>query len=135
MTMGRPPRGAAHRRGRSSSIRWWWRPSGAVAADELLLVRELAAVVHQEAAHASELVQLLGLDLDGQLLVRQVGAGELEGLACLSLVLVDLPGVLVVPTSLELLEPVLVLLFLGLARCVVIGCHSSLLLPSPSVVP
>ena len=32
--------------------------SGAVAADQLLRVRELAAVVHQEAAHAGELVLL-----------------------------------------------------------------------------
>src|SRR6478735_1944126 len=98
--------------------------SGAVAADELLLVRELAAVVHEETAHAGELVQLLGLHLDRQLLVREVSAGKLEGLGCFGLVLVDLPGVLVVTPRLELFEAVLVLLFLGLPRCVVVGCHS-----------
>src|SRR4051812_8359989 len=133
--MGRPPWGTAHRRARTSSIRWCWRPSGAVAADQLLLVRELAAVVHQEAAHAGELVQLLGLDLDGQLLVRQVRAGELEGLGGFRLVLVDLPGVLVVTARLELLEAVLVLLFLGLPRCVVVGCHSFSPAPKSPVVP
>jgi hypothetical protein len=55
--------------------------------------------------------------------VRQVCSRELEGLGRLGLVLVDLPGVLVVTARLELLEAVLVLLFLGLAWCVVVGCH------------
>ena len=50
----------------------------AVAADELLLVGQLAAVVDQETAHAGELVLLLRLDLDRELLVRQVGTGQLE---------------------------------------------------------
>ena len=88
-----------------------------------LLVRELAAVVHQEAAHAGELVLLRGLHLDRQLLVREVGAGQLEGLGGLGLVLVDLAGVLVVPPRLELLDALFALVFLGLARCVVVSCH------------
>src|SRR5699024_8232779 len=71
------------------------RGSGAVAADHLRLVGQLAAVPDQEAAHAGELVGLLGLDLDRELLGGQVGPGQLEGLRGLGLVLVDLAGVLV----------------------------------------
>ena len=84
-TAARTGRGPSGRACRVRLVR-----SGAVAADQLLLVGELAAVVHQEAAHAGELVLLLGLHLDGQLLVREVGAGQLEGLGRLGLVLVDL---------------------------------------------
>src|SRR6476619_5869442 len=94
-----------------------------VLADHLLAVHQLRAVVHQEAAHAGELVLLLRLDLDGQLLVGQVGAGELEGLSGLRLVLVDLAGVLVVPARLELLDRLFGLLVVVLARGVVIGRH------------
>ena len=61
-------------------------------------------MVHQEAAHAGELVFLARHDLDGQLFVGQVGTRELEGLRGLCLVLVDLAGVLVVPAGLELLD-------------------------------
>ncbi len=58
-------------------------------------------MVHEEAAHAGELVILLGLHLDGELLVREVGAGQLERLGGLRLVLVDLARVLVVAASLS----------------------------------
>ena len=92
-------------------------------ADHLLRVRELAAVVHQEAAHAGELVLLLGLHLDSELLVGQVRARQLERLGGLGLVLVDLAGVLVVAARLELLDALLGLVFLALARCVVVGRH------------
>src|SRR5262245_16488968 len=96
----------------------------AVAADQLLLVGELAAVVDQEAAHAGELVLLAGHHLDRQLLVREVSAGQLEGLGGFRLVLVDLPGVLVVTTRLEFFDALFGLVFLVLARCVVVGGHA-----------
>ena len=79
-----------------------------------LRVGQLAAVVDQEAAHAGELVLLPRQHLDRELLVGQVGAGELEGLGRLGLVLVDLAGVLVVPPSLELFEALLGLVVLVL---------------------
>src|SRR3954452_9903340 len=98
--------------------------SGAIAADQPLGVRELAAVVHQEAAHAGELVLLAGHHLDGEFLMGQVGTRQLEGLGRLGLVLVDLAGVLVVPTRLELFDALFGLVFLVLARCVVVSRHS-----------
>ena len=56
------------------------RSGGAVAADQLgaVALGQPAAVVHQETAGARELVGLLGQDLDGQLLARQVGTRQLE---------------------------------------------------------
>src|SRR3954449_4722608 len=102
-----------------------------VEADHLLRVRQLAPVVDQEAAHAGELVLLLGLHLYRELLVRQVCAGELEGLGRLGLVLVDLAGVLVVATSLELFDALFGLVFFTLAWCVVVSRHVSSL---PSAV-
>src|SRR6185503_2379086 len=77
---------------------------GAVEADHLLCIRQLAPVVDQEAAHAGELILLLGLHLDRKLLVGQVRTGELEGLGGFRLVLVDLAGVVVVATCLELFD-------------------------------
>jgi hypothetical protein len=59
-----------------------------------LLGGELAAVVHQEAAGAGELVRLLGDHPDGQLLARQVGPRQLEPLGLLGLVDVDARGAL-----------------------------------------
>src|SRR6059058_706155 len=85
----------------------------------------------QETAHAGELVVLPWPHLHRELLVREVGTGQLEGLGRLGLVLVDLPGVLVVPASLELLETLLALVFLALARSVVVSCH----VPSPCPGP
>ena len=53
----------------------------ALLADRLtVLLRASWLVVHQEAAHAGELVRLLGQHADGQLLVREVGAGQLQAL-------------------------------------------------------
>ena len=88
-----------------------------------LLVGQLAAVVHEEAAHAGELVVLTGLDLDGQLLVGQVGTGQLERLGRLGLVLVDLAGVLVVASRLQLFDALFALVVVVLARCVVVSRH------------
>src|SRR5438067_11844402 len=70
------------------------RRSGALQAD-LLTVRpggELAAVVHQETAHAAELVGLHRYDRHGQLLAGQVRAGQFEVLGGLGLVDVDPRG-------------------------------------------
>jgi hypothetical protein len=65
--------------------------SGALAAGQapVLLGRQLAAVVDEEAAAAGELVALLRQDADGELLAGQVGARELDGLVEVGLVDVD----------------------------------------------
>ena len=68
--------------------------AGAIAADELAvaLARQPAAVVHQEAAGAGELVALLGQHPDRQFFTGQagqVGAGQLQRLGQLGLVDVD----------------------------------------------
>jgi hypothetical protein len=47
----------------------------------VLAENELAAVVDQEAGHADELVPLLRNHLNGQLIVNQDGAGELEAIS------------------------------------------------------
>src|SRR5690606_32675112 len=63
----------------------------ALRADRLavLLLGQLAAVMHQEAAHAGELVGLAGQHADGELFAREVGTGQLEAFGRLGLVLVD----------------------------------------------
>jgi hypothetical protein len=92
--------------------------------------------MHQEAAHARELVLLAWHHLDRQLLVREVGAGQLEGLGGFGLVLIDLAGVLVVPTRLELFDALFGLVFLVLARCVVVGGQACVSFsPSAPVAP
>src|SRR4029079_5620555 len=118
------PGGLGRRTGPSAGVRAH-RSGGTVAADEPLLVGELAAVVDQEAAHAGELVLLARHHLDRQLFVREVGSWQFEGLGRLGLVLVDVAGVLVMPTRLELFDALFGLVFLVLARCVVIGGHAS----------
>src|SRR5690606_41758881 len=62
-----------------------------ISADLLaaLLGGELTAVVHQEAARARELVGLTRDHTQRQLLVGQVGTGQLEGLGEIGLVDVD----------------------------------------------
>ncbi len=50
---------------------------------------ELAAVVHQEARRAGELVRLLRDDMDGELLAGQVRAGQFEGFGEVGLVGVE----------------------------------------------
>ena len=84
---------------------------------------DLAAVLDEEARCTGELVGLPRQHPDGQLLVRQVGTGQLERLRSLDLVLVDLAGILVVPSGLEFLDRVFAL-FVCLARGVVIGRHA-----------
>src|SRR5690606_6691282 len=130
-----PPRGAGTRAAgvpRGGGSRGW--SGGALRADRLtlVLVGQLAAVVHQEAAGAGELVGLTGQHPDAQLLAREVGTGELEPLGGLGLVLVDRTRVLLGTARLELLQRVLAELLVGLARCVVVGRHNVLLRPSSS---
>ena len=55
--------------------------------------------------------------------MRKIGSRQLKRLRGLGFVLVDLAGVLLVATRLELLDAVFGLLFLGLAGGVVIGSH------------
>ena len=101
------------------------RSGGALAAheDAGLLARELAAVVHEEAPRARELVGLPWEHPDGELLTGEVGTGQLESLGLLGLVDVDAGGALVDATVLELLDGVLGELVVGLARRVVVGRH------------
>ncbi|ALM37960.1 hypothetical protein SFR_1345 [Streptomyces sp. FR-008] len=82
-------------------------------------------MVHQEAAHAGELVLLLGQHPDGQLLVGEVRSGKLEALCGLELVDVDRGGGLVVPPGLQFLDAVLVEVVIGLTWGVVVRCHVS----------
>src|SRR5918912_2908081 len=99
---------------------------GAVAAEQLVALGggQAAAVLHEEAARAGELVLLLGQHADGQLLVRQVGAGELEVLVEVGLVDVDRRGLRLGAAGFELLERVLAeLVGLVAARGVVVGGH------------
>src|SRR4051794_8380365 len=108
--------------------------SGAVPAEQLVTARrgEPAAVLHQEAARAGELVLLLGEDADRQLLAGQVGAGELQVLVEVGLVDVDRCGLRLGASCLELLERVLTQLvgFIA-ARGVVVGGHG---VPLPGVL-
>jgi hypothetical protein len=104
--------------------------SGALAAGEatVLLGRQLAAVVDEEAAAARELVALLGQHADGELLAGQVGSGELDGLVEVGLVDVDAAGLSLGAARLELLEAVLGLVGIGPPRLVVVGGHGVALL-------
>src|SRR4051794_11905926 len=124
-TRQKPPAGSTLRTRRGCVSSWEPAHSRTVEADHLLRVRQLAPVVDQEAAHAGELVVLLGLHLDCELLVRQVRTRKLEGLGRFGLVLVDLAGVLVVASSLQLFDALFGLVFLTLARCVVVRRHVS----------
>ncbi len=72
------------------------RPSGAA--------RELASVVHEEAAGAGELIGLARQHPDGEHLTGQVGPGQLERLGEIRLVLVDRAGLRLGPPCLELLR-------------------------------
>src|SRR5690606_12132791 len=101
-------------------------PSVAVAADRLavLLPGQLTAVVHQEAAHAGELVLLLGQHPDGQLLVREVRSGQFQALGGLELVDVHGGRRLVVAPGLQFFQTVRVDVVVGLAWSVVVGCHA-----------
>src|SRR5690349_5522805 len=111
---------------------------GALAADQsaALVGGQLAAVVHQEAARAGELVALLGQHADRQLLAGQVRAGQLERLVEVRFVDVDAARLRLGATRLELLEAVLTeVVGLGAAGLVVVGGHGQgplLSCPAPS---
>jgi hypothetical protein len=81
-------------------------------------------VLHQEAARTGELVLLLGQHADGQLLVGQVRAGQLEVLVEVGLIDVDRGGLRLGTPRLELLERVLAE-FVGFVAAwgVVVGGH------------
>src|SRR5690625_892294 len=98
---------------------------GALLADELSfpLLGQLAAVVHQEAARAGELVGLARKHPNRQLLAGEVGAGEFHPFRDLVGVDVYGAGALVDATRLQLLQAVLVDVLVGLTRAVVIGGH------------
>src|SRR5690606_22072577 len=108
------------------------RSGGALAADlpAVAVGGELAAVVHQEAARAGELVRLPRDHPQRQLLVGQVRTGQLERLGEVGLVDVDRAGGLVGAPRLQLLEAVLPQVVIGLARAVAVGSHVRT--PSPS---
>src|SRR5665811_1928027 len=107
---------------------------GALRAHRLpvLDVGELAAVMHEEAARAGELIRLSRKYPHRELFAREVGTGQLEALGGFGLVFVDNARGLVRPTRLELLERVLAEVLFRLARCVVVSCHLRVL--SGSVV-
>src|SRR3954447_4992601 len=105
----------------------------ALAADQpaALVGRELAPVVHQEAAGAGELVALLRQHADGQLLAGQVCTGELECLREIGLVDVDAARLRLCAAGLQLLEAVLSqVVSLRTAGLVVVGGHGQ----GPSLV-
>jgi hypothetical protein len=89
----------------------------------------LAAMPYQKTAGAGELIGLSWQYSDSQLFMREVGAWKLKRFRRLSLIFVNLSGVLIVAASLELFDAVFVQFFIGLARGVVIGRH--LCLPGP----
>src|SRR6187200_1784752 len=103
----------------------------ALLADQLSLdfLGQLAAVVHEEAARAGELVCLAREDPHRELLVGQVSPGQLERLGQVGLVHVHGARGLVLPARLQLLETVLGHLVIGLAGRVVIGRHGGEVTP------
>src|SRR3954452_10802754 len=107
---------------RSERIRT--RSGRALAADHLSLglARELAAVVHQEATRARELVRLARQHPHCQLFAGQVCAGQLEGLGEVFLVDVHGARLCLGAPSLELFEAVLVEVLVD-PRAVVVGSH------------
>jgi hypothetical protein len=64
---------------------------GAVSTEHLwaLLICEQAAVMHEKATGAGELIRHFGYDLDDELFTGQVGSGQLEGVRILSVFDVD----------------------------------------------
>src|SRR5919201_1091239 len=103
----------------------WPAMSGALAADHLTVAlrRQLAAVVHEEAARAAELVRLHRQYLDGELLVGEIGTGQLEGLGDVGFVHVDDGRLRVNASGLEFLQAVLAEVDLVATRRVVVGGH------------
>src|SRR5450432_1711350 len=96
--------------------------------------RELAAVVHQEAARAGELVGLPRQHPQGELFVGQIRARQLERLGEIRLVAFEDAALPVCPARLQFFKTVFAKVFVNLARGVVIGRHGSLRCSSSSVV-
>ena len=93
----------------------------------VLLLGELRAVVHQEAARAGELVGALRQNANAQGLIGEVSAGQLDRLSEFSLVEIDHRGRLFRTPRLELFDALFGEFVVGLAWGVVIGCHVALL--------
>jgi hypothetical protein len=89
-------------------------------------------VVHEEAARAGELVGLSRQHAQRQLLVRQVGAGQLERLGQVGLIAVERAALAVGPPRLQLLEAVFTKVLVDLAWGVVVGRHGNLRMPLSS---
>src|SRR5690606_4401768 len=101
-------------------------------ADELSVtfLRQLTAVVHEEAARARELVSLARQDAHREFFTRQVRPGQLHAFGDLVGVDVDGADALVYPARLQFLQAVLSQVVVCLAWAVVVGGHGST--PSPS---
>src|SRR5690606_192684 len=102
--------------------------SGALRANGLILLelRQLAAVVHQEARHARELILLRRQYAHREFFSGQVGAWQLEALCGIGFILVHHTRRLVGTPRLQLLDGVGSDLVVSLAWGVVIGCHPAL---------
>src|SRR3954471_15220773 len=100
------------------------RSGRALAADHLSLglAGELAAVVHQEAARAGELVRLARQHAYGELLAGEIRPRKLERLGEVLLVDVHAAGLRLGASGLQLLERVLVEVLVN-AWAVVVGSH------------
>src|SRR6185369_2693062 len=112
-------------RGRTPRRRWPRRRSCALAADQIAvaLVGQLTAVVHQEAAPTPELVSLHRQHLDAELLVGEVGPGQLEVVRRVRLVDVHARRLGVGAARLQLLDAVFADLDLVTPWRVVVGRH------------
>src|SRR5690606_30219271 len=115
------------RRCRAVLSRWVLVRSGgrALLADDegALDVVDPAAVLHEEAARAGELIGLAGKDPHGELLAGEIGTGELIGIGRFGLILIDRRGGGLVATTLQLLDRVFAGVVVVLARGVVISGH------------
>src|SRR5690625_6576009 len=76
---------------------------------------DLAAVLHEEAAGAGELVRLSRQDPHRELLTGEIGPRQLVGVRGLGLVLIDRRGRSFAPASLQLLDRVVTRLVVILA--------------------
>src|SRR4249920_1637165 len=101
------------------------RSGRALTADQLAVpvLRQLAAMVHKEAARTGELVSLARDHPERQLLVGEVGAGQLQRLCDVIRVDVNRAGGLVHPAGLQLLQAVLGDFLVCLARAVIVSGH------------
>jgi uncharacterized membrane protein YedE/YeeE len=101
---------------------------GALHADrtQLLFVVQLRAMLHKEAADTGELVCLRRQNDDVEVEVRKVLTGELKAAGVVGIVDIHLARHLVRDAFLQGLDALRVIV--GLAGCVVIGCHAHPLL-------